>query len=222
MHLSERIMNIFQYIFWFFILNLFTLLIGGIPFLLFYLGYGLDGIFTYFPIFILSLVPLGPAFVALHFSMTKFIIHKDIHLLHDFWRTYRKEFWFTLRISLFLALIAIFIGYDFAFLELLPFGLIFLPLLVVSSLFLVLVIPYLFTVISRYKLPFWQTFKLAFTMMFNHPLTTAFHFVFLLFILILFDFIAGYASAFVFALWAFMHMRIHIPLLEQMEEKKFI
>ncbi|MGL6058070.1 MAG: hypothetical protein ACRC17_07110 [Culicoidibacterales bacterium] len=219
MNFSSRIMSGFQYIFWFFLLNLFTFLLGGIPAAIFYFVYGFQGIFNYFPVFLLCLVPLGPAFVALHFTMTRFIIFYDINFKADFWRIYRQEFWFSLRCTFLLAVFAIFIGYDFAYLEIIPLGLLFSPLLIVAAVFLILVIPYLFTVISRYQLSVWKTFKLAFSLMFTNPLITAFHFVFFLFILILIDSVAGYASAFLFPIWVFLIMKLHLPLLENLEGK---
>lgn len=222
MNFSTRIMTGFQYIFWFFLLNVFTILLGGLPVIIFYLAYGFQGIFDYFPIFILCLIPLGPTFVALHFSMMRFVVFSDINLRRDFWRIYRQEFWFSIRCSLVLAIFTIFLCYDFIFLDLLPFGFFISPLLIVAALFILLVIPYVFTVISRYKLSLIQTFKLSFSLMFNNPLITAFHFVFLLFMLILLDSIAGYASAFFFAIWAFIHMKLHVPLLEKTEGTKLI
>ncbi|MGL5295703.1 MAG: hypothetical protein ACRDAO_01970 [Culicoidibacterales bacterium] len=221
MHFSARLMMIFQYIFWFFLLNLFTIGIGGLPALIFYLAYGVSGMFDYFPIFILTLIPLAPAFVALHFAMMRFVAFQDIHLIRDFWRIYRRDFWMSIRCAMLLAAFAIFIGFDFAYLDMIPFGFYLTPLLIVATLFLILVLPFLFTVISRYKLPFIQTFQCAFSLMFNNPLITAFHFVFLLFMLILFDTVAGYASAFFFSVWAFIHMKLHVPMLEKIEGKKF-
>lgn len=222
MNFSSRIMSGFQYVFWFFLLNCFTLLLGGLPAIIFYFAYGMQGIFDYFPVFILCLVPLGPAFVALHFTMTRFVIFYDINFKRDFWRIYRQEFWFSLRCSLILAAFAIFIGYDFAYLDMIPFGLFLSPLIVVAALFLLLVIPYIFTVISRYQLSVIKTFKLSFSLMFNNPLITAFHFVFLLFMLILLDSVAGYSSAFFFTIWTFLVMKLHIPLLEKLEGKSLI
>ena len=79
----QKVLNAFNYIFWFFCLNIFFL-IFNLPLVLFFLFIGLEGIFTYLPLFLLSLLPLMPSLTVLFYCMGKLIREKDLDLFTIF------------------------------------------------------------------------------------------------------------------------------------------
>ena len=79
----NKLFDICNYIFSFLILNLFFMLLN-IPILWFFLFIGISNIFTYFPLFLICLLPTFPAFNILVYCMNKFFKNKGFNLLSDF------------------------------------------------------------------------------------------------------------------------------------------
>ena len=78
----QKILNAFNYVFWFFGLNIFFL-IFNLPLILFFMFIGLEGIITYLPLFLLTLVPLMPSLTVMFYCMGKLIRDKELDLFHD-------------------------------------------------------------------------------------------------------------------------------------------
>ena len=79
----EKLLTFFNYIFWFFMLNIFFSILN-IPVILFFLFVGLSNITTYLPLFLVSLIPFGASFTALLYCMRKLVKYKDLDLFSDF------------------------------------------------------------------------------------------------------------------------------------------
>lgn len=69
----EKLLTFFNYIFWFFMLNIFFSILN-IPVILFFLFVGLSNITTYLPLFLVSLIPFWSKFYStalLHEKISK-------------------------------------------------------------------------------------------------------------------------------------------------------
>ncbi|EIA29498.1 Putative membrane protein, partial [Candidatus Arthromitus sp. SFB-4] len=66
----EKLFDTFNYVFWFFILNL-LFWIFNIPIILFFMFIGISRITTYFPLFLVCLLPTAPIFTVLLYCVNK-------------------------------------------------------------------------------------------------------------------------------------------------------
>lgn len=80
-----------NYIWWFVLANIYFGLVN-IPFIVVYLGSTVGGKFEFSFLFILSLLPAGPAITALLSVMGKLVRDKDVNVTKDFFKAYKTNF----------------------------------------------------------------------------------------------------------------------------------
>ena len=78
----QKILNFFNYVFYFFVLNL-VFLLFNIPLLAFIFLVGISKIGTYLPLFLITLIPFGPSITMLLYCTGKLIRNKDLDLIYD-------------------------------------------------------------------------------------------------------------------------------------------
>jgi uncharacterized membrane protein YesL len=83
--------TITNYIWWFVLANIYFGLVN-IPFILVYLGSTAGGKFEFSFLFVLSLLPAGPAITALLSVMGKLVRDKDVNVTKDFFKAYKTNF----------------------------------------------------------------------------------------------------------------------------------
>lgn len=192
----DKIFDVFNYIFYFFILNL-VFLFFNIPVILFMLFVGVSNITTYFPLFLLSLIPTMPAFTILIYCMDKLFKNKSLSLFTDIKKAIKFNFkqsffvW-AIELILFLALysnIRFFTSiYKNGFLSAVFLGI---------SLLLVVVTPFLFILISLFSTDSLNNLKNAFILTFTRPILAITNILILLIALVIFEISPG--TTFLFA-----------------------
>ena len=86
-----RIYTIFNYITWFVLSNVYFLA-SNILFIIYIINFGFDIIYNVSILFVISLIPMGPALTALYASMGKIIREKDINITRYYFKSYKINF----------------------------------------------------------------------------------------------------------------------------------
>lgn len=212
----QKILNAFNYVFWFFGLNIFFL-IFNLPLILFFMFIGLEGIITYLPLFLLTLVPLMPSLTVMFYCMGKLIRDKDLDLFHDIFNGLKLN----LKQSLLIwcgELILIFILIsNIRFFTLYKFNLILTCIFIGLCLLLVAITPYIFVLISRFSIKSYPLIKNSLILAITRPFLSIVNIIILLICFILFEIIPGTTILFIGSIFAFLITFCHKPILELLE-----
>lgn len=213
----DRIFDIFNYIFWFFLLNLFFM-IFNIPLVWFFMFVGISNIFTYLPLFLLCLIPIGPSLTTLLYCMGKLIRNGDIHIMKDFINGLKLNF----KQSTFLwccELIAVFMLYsNIKFFSTAKFSLVITCLFVSLIILILLMTPYIFILISRFSMKNMDTIKASIILVFTRPIITISNILILLVSFILFEVTPGTVILFIASIFSFLIIFVNKALLLELEE----
>jgi uncharacterized membrane protein YesL len=154
------IYTITNYIWWF-LLGSFYFAVTNILFLIVWFGAGSQAMLDFNVITIISLLPAGPAFVALLSAMGKLVREKDINMTREFFKSYKKNFFEALFYwGIFITALSI-LYVDFMFfntkLQLSGVKIILLALtfVVISIMF------YVFPIVSRFYLKVKDVFRIS-------------------------------------------------------------
>lgn len=212
----DKIFNIFNYIFWFFLLNLFFM-IFNIPVISFFIFIGISNILSFLPLFLICLIPVGPSFTALLYCTGKLIKNKDLHIINDFIKGLKLNF----KQSAFLwcsELIIMFMLYsNIKFFSVAKYSLI-IPCLFSSLIILTLLItPYIYILISRFSMRNMDIIKASFILVFTRPLLTLTNILIFVITLILFEIIPSVTILFVSSLLSFLLSFANKSLLLELE-----
>lgn len=214
----ERLFDIFNYIFWFFMLNvLFWIL--NIPLIIFFLFIGIKGIFVFFPLFLLCLLPTIPAFTVLLYCVNKLYKNKNIRLFKDFFKGLKLNF----KQSLFIwgiELLGIFILYsNIRFFSIATSGFLLLNCLFISLLVLIIAItPYITILISRFSMSTMEIVRLSFILTFTRPLLTITNLLLIIVSLVIFEIYPSLTILFISTILAFAIIFANRVLLKELEE----
>ncbi|WP_416246472.1 DUF624 domain-containing protein [Clostridium sp. HCS.1] len=212
----EKIFDSFNYVFWFFLLNLFFM-IFNIPLILFFTFVGISNIFEYFPLFLLSLLPTMPTFTALLYCMNKIMVNKDLDIIKDFIKgiklNFRQSFliWFIE-----LSLITI-LYFNIRFFALIKHNILLICLFSTILIILATVTPYISILISRFKMKTIDTLRTAFVLCFTRPILTITNILLFIFSLILFEVAPGTIVLFISSLLSFLLLFINKSLLLELD-----
>ena len=217
-HLNlQKVLNGFNYVFWFFCLNIFFL-IFNLPLVLFFLFIGLDGIFTYLPLFLLTLIPLMPSITVLFYCMGKLIREKDLDLLQDI----RKGLNLNLKQSLLiwsgeLILILILVS-NIRFFTIYKFNLFFTFIFMALSILLLMITPYIFLLISRFSIKSYDLIKNSLILAITRPILSITNILILLTCFVLFEITPGTTVLFIGSIFSFLIVFCNKPIIEFMEK----
>lgn len=197
----------------------FLFLLSNIPLVWFILAMGIDQIGTYLPLFCLCLVPLGPSFCALFYSMKRLMEEGDIKV----WRIYRKGYGINGKQGIFLSLAEALVFFILnvnlkAFTQVYPsftFALLFQLML----LLLVLITPNLYLLAMWFQVSLSAVVKNAIIITLGKPVLTLGNFAALMFALVLYDFMPGAAILVLGSVYAFLILFMNKKILMQLGKK---
>lgn len=212
----DRIFDTFNYIFWFFLLNLFFM-IFNIPLVCFFLFVGISNISTYLPLFLLCLIPVGPSLTALLYCMGKLIRHRTLNILQDFLKGLKLNF----KQSTFLwccELLVVFMLYsNIKFFSTAKFSLVITCLFISLIILILLMTPYIYMLISRFSMKPLDTIKASIVLVFTRPILTISNILILLASFILFELTPGTVILFISSIFSFLLIFVNKALLLELE-----
>lgn len=213
----DKIFDTFNYIFWFFILNLFFM-IFNIPVILFFIFVGISNMFNYFPLFLLCLIPTAPAFTALLYCMRRLVFSKDLEPVSDFKKGIKLNFIPSLKIWIpeLLIILALYSNIQF-------FTSIYKSIILVCifSAILILVFaatPYIYILISRFSMKPLDILRTSFILTFTRPIITITNILLFVTALILFEISPATMSLFIISIFAFAIIFFNRALIHELEQ----
>lgn len=213
----EKIFDSFNYVFWFFLLNLFFILFN-IPVTLFFVFVGISKVFEYFPLFLLCLLPTMPTFTALLYCMNKIILNKDLNILKDFYNGLKLNFKQAFLIWAAELLITFVLYFNIRFFSTTSNNIVLVCLFAAVAIVLLIVTPFIFILISRFKIDNITLIKNAFILCFTRPVLAITNLLLFILMLVLFEITPGTAVLFMFSLFSFLLMFINKSLLRELED----
>jgi uncharacterized membrane protein YesL len=213
----EKIFDSFNYVFWFFLLNLFFMLFN-IPAILFFIFVGISNAFKYFPLFLLCLLPTMPTFTVLLYCMNKIILNKDLNIIKDFTNGVKLNFKQSFLIWFIELIIAFLLYFNIRFFSIIQNNIILVCLFSAIAIIILLVTPFIFILISRFKMNNINLLKNSFVLCFTKPILTITNLLLFILMLILFEIIPGTTILFIFSLLSFLLMFINKSLLCELED----
>lgn len=212
----DKILETFNYIFWFFTLNL-LFWVFNIPIILFFVFIGISNILTYFPLFLVCLIPVIPTFTVILYCMNKLYKNKNIEVIPCFLRGFKLNFgqalfiWCVELVAIFL----IFTNINFFSVAANSF---IIPALFICLLILISAMtPYLFLIISRFSMTSLQVLRLSFILTFTRPLLTITNLLLVLVFMVLFEISPAIIILFISTLLGFCLIFINRTLLSELE-----
>lgn len=212
----EKIFDSFNYVFWFFLLNLFFMLFN-IPLILFFIFIGISNIFKYFPLFLICLLPAMPTFTALLYCMNKIIVNKDLNIIKDFTNGIKLNFKQSFLIWFIELLLIIIIYFNIRFFSLIKYNVVLVCLFSAITIIIAAVTPFIFILISRFKMKTIDILRTSFILCFTRPILTITNLLLFIFSLILFEITPGTIILFISSLLSFSLLFINKSLLYELE-----
>ena len=186
----ERIFDIFNYVFWFFLLNIFFMALNT-PIILFLLFVGIDNVTTYLPLFLLCLIPLGPSFITLLHCMDRLVLNRDLDLFTDIINGFKLNVKQSSLLWCFQLFIIFVLSSNIKFFSQLSFGLIPTCLFISLLIVLLISIPYLLILINKFSMANLDILKASIVLAVTRPIISIGNIAILLFALVLFEISAG-------------------------------
>ena len=212
----DKILDVFNYIFWFFILNLFFMLFN-IPIIMFFMTLGISKLFDYFPLFILCLLPTMPTFTALLHCMNKLRINKGLSLIKDFKNGIKLNFMQALSIWFGFLLLFLMLHTNMRFFASKGYGLVLVIFSISIAIVLFATIPYVFMLISRFKMSNLEIIKTSLILCFTKPSLTITNLLLLTVSLIIFEISPGTTMLFISSILAFLLTLVNKKLFSELE-----
>lgn len=213
----ENVLNVCDKILYFLKINFFFL-ICNLPVLLFFLFVGVSQVRTCLPLFLLCLVPAGPALSAVFFSMNRILHRTDTSAWKDY-KTGYVDSWGkkigTAALQMLLILIfwtnIEFFSIEFSILPLtILFVLLFAGVIIIT--------PNLYLLASRYEMKVKDLFKGAVVLCITRPVITLGNTAMLAVILMLLELNAGTFVLFMASIYGFVIVFMNQKVLRAIEE----
>lgn len=212
----KKLFDWFDYIFYFFSLNLFFL-IFNLPMMFFIFFVGISKSFMYLPLFLLCLMPTGSSLTALLYCMGKLLRNKSLNVLKDFIKGLKLNF----KQSLFFwlsELIVIFILYsNIKFFSTANYNLILISIFIFLSVLMAISTPYIYILMSRFSMRNIDLLRNSLILTFTRPLMTVCNILISIVSLILFEMMPGAMCLFIFSIFTFLLSYINKSLLSELE-----
>ncbi|MDV4150713.1 DUF624 domain-containing protein [Clostridium sp. AL.422] len=192
-------------------------MIFNFPLILFFIFIGISAIFEYFPLFLICLLPTMPAFTALLYCMNKIIVNKDLDIIKDFINGIKlnfKQSFLTWFIELSLVTILYF---NIRFFSLIKHNLLLICLFSTILIILAAVTPFIYILISRFKMKTIATLRTAFILCFTRPILSITNLLLFIFSLILFELAPGPIILFISSLLSFSLLFVNKSLLHELD-----
>lgn len=212
----KKLFDWFDYIFYFFSLNLFFLILN-IPIVWFIMFVGISKASTYLPLFLLCLIPTGTSLTAMLYCMGKLLRDKSLNVFKDF----IKGIKLNLKQSLFFwlsELIIVFILYfNIKFFSTVNYNLILIGIFIFISILIATTTPYIYILMSRFSMKNIDLLKTSLILTFTRPLMTVSNILICLVSLLLFEMVPGAMCLFIFSIFTFLLSYINRALISQLE-----
>lgn len=213
----EKILDTFNYIFWFFLLNLLFMLLN-IPLILFFVFIGISSLFNYFPLFLICLLPTMPALTILFYCMNKIIIHNDLNVIKDFFNGLKLNFKQSFLIWFFETIMFLILYFNIKFFLPIKYGIFLICLFAAIAIILVAVTPFIFILISKFKMDSISILRTASILCFTRPILTITNLLVFIIALILFEIAPGTTILFISSILSFSIMFVNKSLLFELED----
>ncbi|MHC1750171.1 MAG: DUF624 domain-containing protein [Cellulosilyticaceae bacterium] len=214
----ERILEVFNIIFFFLLTNL-LFVFFNLPLVLFLIFIGFSAIPTYLPLFLTCLIPLGPSLAAIFYCMHKFVVNKDCPSIRYFFKGYKSNFKESVVLGLLQLLFTFLLVCNIRIFTT-TYPMLFLSIFfVILFCILILSIPYSYLLRIRFKMSTLEVIKASLTLVFIHPVLTVCNAIIFLFILMLFEISAGTTVLFMGSLYAFFILFSNKHLIKKLEDQ---
>lgn len=213
----NKLLTFFDYVFWFFMENCIFLILN-IPLILYLIFIGFTNITEYFPLFLICCIPFGASFTALLYTMGKIIKYKDIFIVKDFFKSYKRNFiqatcmWIIELFLIFILYTNIISSKNFTLLNIL------MPFFVMIIILIILMTPILFILLSRFEMKTLDLLRTTIILCISNPLITISNLIVFLFSLVLFELKPSYSILFITSLICYLLMYINNPILVKLEK----
>ncbi len=214
----DKLFEVFNYIFCFFILNI---LFWGmnIPLIIFFVLVGINGPLTYFPLFLFCLIPTMPAFTIILYCMNKLYKNKNVEVVKDFIKGFKLNFKQSLIIWIMELIIVFLIYSNIRFFTIATSNFLILNCMFIGMLILISIItPYIFLIISRFSMTNLEVIRLSFILAFTRPILTITNLLLIIFFLIVFEINPALTVLFLSTALAFSQIFINRALLKELED----
>lgn len=205
---------------WYFIEVNILFIISNISVLLFFLFVGISQVRTCLPLFLLCMVPMGPALSALFYTMNRVLAKTESRA----WKDYKKGYVDAWGQKMLLALGQMAVLFIFEVnIEFFAVQIPFFPLMVLFViLFAVTIIltPYLYLLSSRYQMKNRDIIKDALILLVTRPVNTLGNVAAFAVILMLFELKAGIAVLFIGSVYGFLVVFMSQKTLRSLEENQ--
>lgn len=213
----DKIFDTFNYIFWFFLLNIFFM-IFNIPVILFFLFVGISDVFTYFPLFLVCLIPTVPAFTVLLYCMGKLIRTKSLDIVKDFIKGVKLNFLQSLSMWIPELLIILALYSNVKFFSTVNHNMLLTCLFASLLILVAAVTPHLYILMSRFSMKNFDLLKTSFILTFTRPIITITNILILIVSLVLFEIAPGTMALFIASILAFSLIFTNKALLLELEQ----
>lgn len=211
----ENLLTFFNYVFWFFILNLIFLLFN-IPAISFFMFIGISSINTYLPLFLLTLLPFGPSFTMLLYCTGKIIRNKDLNFMEDIKLGFKLNFKQSTVVWIIELILILILNINIRFFS--RFNFLLVGVFILLSIILLVITPYLYLLISRFSLKTLDLIKNSIILAFTRPLISLANIFCILFSMILFELSPGTTFLFMGSILAFLINYCNKFLLQEIED----
>lgn len=214
----ERLLGIFEKIWYFFVIN-FLFILSNIPLLGFLLFVGIGQVSTYYMLFMVCLLPLPPAFSAVLYTMGRQLRGTEITGFKDYKKGYVEDFWTKFKLGLLHIFMMTVFWTNAKFLSQYGFTLLSM-FFYVTFLFSIILTPNLYILASRYKMKVFAIMKTAIIVTVVRPVCTLGYVAAFAVFLILLEITAGTTILFIISGYGFLVVFISSPILKLLEESQ--
>ena len=190
----QKVLNGFNYVFWFFCLNIF------------------------FFIFLLTLVPLMPSLTVLFYCMGKLIREKDLDLFQDICKGLKLNFKQSFLVWAGELILILILVSNIRFFTLYKFNLFFTCMFIAISILLLAITPYIFILISRFSIKNYALIKNSLILAITRPILSITNILILLACFVLFEITPGTTILFIGSIFSFLIVFCNRPILESLEK----
>lgn len=214
----ENLNTIFNYIFWFFVGNIYFL-ICNIPFIVYLLLFSFKSFQSSIVLLFMALLPLGPSITALLYVMGKLIRYKDISITKDFFSSYKNNFATSITTAFIYEILIFMLFFNITFFKATSYGSLLMPFFYISLLVIFCCITYSYTLIARFHISTINVLKNSLILCISNPLITLGNMIIFLFALAFIEIKASYAFLFLSSIVCFLLMFFQENLFKELQEK---
>lgn len=215
----EKILGYCSQIMYFFVINL-LFLVCNLPVIAFLVMIGIDQVVTCLPLFLIALWFMAPTLTAVFSAMYRLVQGHETGAFKDFKKGYTENFVQSMRIG-FLQLLLVFILFTNIRFFTTTVPMLFLRMTFVILLFVtVLITPYLYLLIARYKMKDGDILRTALALTIGKPVFTMGNAAALLLMMAAFEIAAGVAVLFMGSVYGFLVVYMNKRMFDKIEEEK--